>query len=190
MMSLVLFTMLLMSPFSRPQPDGVGGFLDAQEDEGSIDPGGWQQAKWGMGEEGLLRVFKGQAVRLEGVIPLPQRKFIDVGTAEIGIPELVIGQSGYRVLFLIDRKSGLYRVMIQPIQSQETHQVQFDDLLGRLVQKYGPPFRSDASDRSLISLTAQWTFPRTIIRLTYVESRTIKFRSLGLAYSLRSSEPL
>ncbi len=143
------------------------------------DPGGWTNARWGMTEAEILQALPGQAVRLEGIIPIKERTFNGV-VARIGVPRLDLGKHTFRIFFICD--PALRRVMMQ---ADEASPEAFIGIEALLVQRYGYPWVRSRRER----MQSLWSFATTAITLRYVDLRAVAFRSLWLTYERKADPP-
>jgi hypothetical protein len=131
----------------------------------AADPGGWQNARWGMTVNQVLAAVP-TAARLE-----KPEKFSDGRIAPIGIT-----RDDRRILFICAPD-----LVAVEMEFKRADRDTFARIEALLVQQYGRPWHRQGEDVE----RSQWTFDTTIITLRRVSSRTIRFESLWLTYERR-----
>lgn len=139
------------------------------------DVEGWSKAQWGMTEEQILEIFKGEVVRLDKV------EFYENWYASIGINNLEIGGDKFYVHFLMNKKKKTLQ-QVNIIAKEEALQgieVVFEFLEQLLVEKYGKPsFKNEEEYKGRVI----WNFPTTVIELSYLVISEINFKKLTIIY--------
>ncbi len=136
---------------------------------------GWRDTRWGMNEDQILALFKGQAIKLDEIVRY------DKWYASICIPNYVISDLEYTVHFLIDKKSKtLQQVNIFAAkETLSTLNIAFRQLEQVLTEKYGPPsFKKNEGETKKVV----WNFPSTIIELVSMDMQSIHFKNLSIVY--------
>lgn len=136
------------------------------------DVKGWREAKWGMTEDEIIKAFKGEAIHLEKIEDWPDFY------APVGINDFMIEGEPYKVRFLMSKsKKVLQQVSI--FAEGGFFNLRYKKLEQLLTEKYGAPsFKNVSDDKS----TVAWNFPFTIIELTYMNIKSIKFENLSLIF--------
>jgi hypothetical protein len=135
-----------------------------------------------MTERQILEALPDNAARLTG--PAPPRT-IDGVLANVGIPELRIGRTLYKVYFLVDPQKGLTSVHFTPAAGSDVTELEFAAIESLLAEKYGHPLsRKSAEDPQVQS--SQWSFPTTTITIRLTTFRRIGLRTLWLSYERRT----
>jgi hypothetical protein len=147
------------------------------------DPGGWSKAKWGMTDDEILKAFDGQVKRFDKVDAYQK--------ARVGIESLEVAGVKFKVYMSPGPDDKLEHVLFTPISRDDNDDHTFQALENLLVQKYGPPWRSD-DDRSETEL--QWSFATTIISLTrrtlpHLPGMQVQY-FVNLMYKRRPQNPL
>jgi len=150
-----------------------GPYAQAQQK----DVKGWRDARWGLNEDQLLALFKGEAIRLNEVVEYKE------WYAAIAIPNYEISDYEYTVHFLMDKKNKTLEQVniIATSKTLESIYKAFSQLEKVLREKYGPPsFRNDGETdtRDVI-----WNFPSIIIDLSLMDMKIIHFKNLVIKYT-------
>lgn len=140
---------------------------------------GWQDARWGMTEEDIVRTF-GSAVQR-----LPQKELFRNAYVDQIIPNFTVNGEVYTVRFQMDpRTKRLIQIMIRldQMESSSSRADAFFGLEELLKQKYGAPAYKKEETQHVISLERRWIFPTTTILLHYSFIRSISASTLTISY--------
>ena len=98
---------------------------------------GWSNTHWGMSEIEVLRLFPGEAERLDAGIEFRNPKRF----ATVRIPDRAIDGKRLTILFFFDVNDGLSEVILKPLPAKPIGY--FEPLFGLLKQKYGSATLTD-----------------------------------------------
>lgn len=140
------------------------------------DPHGWTKAKWGMTEAEIKAAF-------------PDAKIVNPGArlSFLAYDGLQIGVIHYHVQFSFD-KDALIQVNLQPEGDRAVvSEVAQGALLTGLKDKYGAP---QSHENPIASPAGQeheweWTFPESVIALTFAEHHERQYNFTTLVYRKR-----
>ena len=124
------------------------------------DVDGWQQAKWGMTKEEILKAFEGKAKVMNKASTDPKNNLY----CDIGIDNMNIAGKTCKVEFCMNNDTNrLTRIYITVIDEDENT---FKEFEMRLTNKYGSPAHKETTKNSLGAiLDWTWFFPSTTIHL-------------------------
>ncbi|MGD8228497.1 MAG: hypothetical protein PVH82_03100 [Desulfobacteraceae bacterium] len=136
------------------------------------DVRGWNEARWGMTERDIEKVFKGRVEQRRDPI-IDKQEGIYVSQE---INDLTFANTKFTVSFVMDEKTNQLReVVLTPKGSH--FRVLFELLEKKLVTKYGPVTFRDKEDVDMERLgkngygqdqiSRVWRFPSTLITLEY-----------------------
>jgi hypothetical protein len=131
---------------------------------------GWQDARWGMSEKDIVRVF-GSKLR-----KLPKRKAFLKWHVDYVIPEFELENNIYTLFFQMDDDTNKLAQVLIRLNEQESRiprEQTFNSLESLLAREYGAP--SDKRDDRYsflvkfhgIDLNRTWKFPTTTVELGY-----------------------
>lgn len=159
---------------------------------------GWQETRWGMTTEEVLKAVEPAPVKLDKRAFLSRggdggKPFDRYGYADYETTVQVLGED-YKATFYMDVKTDrLMQVTLRPAKyglKDYISEAAFTQLSEALTQKYGTPTGQE-DDRSkgaftrkeMVSRTRQWVFPTTAIRLHYMGLEDVEMYSLTVTYS-------
>lgn len=164
------------------------------------DLNGWDEVKWGMSEEEIVKVYGNKLVKFNkrehyGKVK-PNKDY-----ATMGLEPVEIGGRQFKVTFIMDGTSNkLKAVNVKPLEKLGGGSVVlFRSLEEMLVEKYGKPSyqnKEDEPDERLSggvvlegskNYITKWLLPRTIISLKYLEIRPVKLTLVVIQYKKRDS---
>jgi hypothetical protein len=154
------------------------------------DVSGWRDAKWGMTEEQLQKLFKSEVTRL------PQTRRGSAYHSNLVIPAYEVAGTKFEVTFNIDNETNtLAEVTLRPTDESSLYfpQALFKRLEALLAEKYGSPTRrtrpEDKQDTpGMASVEAVWEFASTKISLGYLEHSQPTMKQFNL-FSLSYEKP-
>jgi hypothetical protein len=140
---------------------------------------GWQDARWGMTEDDLVRTFGSSLQRL------PKRELFQGAYVDQVIPNFILNGEVFTVRFQMDpRTKRLIQILIRldQMDSSSSRSDAFFSVEELLQQKYGAPTYKKDETEHLISLDRRWVYPTTTIELHYSFIRSISASTLTISY--------
>jgi len=144
------------------------------------DPGGWQQAKWGMTEAQVLEIYP-TAKKSEPDSRAPGHLLMLDSVTSFS-PEGQGGQFGVEFWF---GNSGLQLVALTPIGEQiHTPKVYYELMLNLLTDRYGlPSSKEEKTKEGTPMKEATWLLKTTEMKIVYLDSPSIpQNRTLVIQY--------
>ncbi|MHB8158204.1 MAG: hypothetical protein ACYDEQ_12545 [Desulfocucumaceae bacterium] len=136
---------------------------------------GWQEARWGMSETEIIKIFGSSLTKLN-----KQEIYAGMHT-DFVINNYVIENIKFRVSFrMSDATNKLVEVALakSDIGTSQDNSL-FNNLASLLIRKYGQSQReTNDNDKQ----TIEWTFPSTSIILSYSFNKTFKMDLLSIRY--------
>lgn len=149
------------------------------------DVAGWEQFRWGMSNEDIVRVA---GPRLK---KLPKSEVFLGMHVDYVIPQFQLEGENFTIYFQIDNATNkLSQILIRLNQqkSRLPREEIFNSLESFLARQYGKPMdkrddrRSSSIDFSFVDLTRIWKFPTTTIELAYGWDNQIDASLLTIRY--------
>ena len=134
------------------------------------DVPGWQDARWGMSEAELLRVFNSRLKKL------PEREAFLAWYADYVIPEFKLEGESFAVYFQMDKRTGkLSQVLVRLNErvARTPREKLFNALASSFAREYGKPSEQKDERYSFkqkykgVELGRTWKFPTTTVELSY-----------------------
>ena len=138
------------------------------------DVKGWNNSKWGMTENEVVKAFNGNVKHLE------ENKISKDGDGycSLRMEGIEIDKEKYFADFWFDNNKKLYEVLIQPNKEGGSKlseinflEYQFKDLERKIIEKYNKPISDEDKDdkkNEIIKHQRLWNFPSTTIELNYL----------------------
>jgi hypothetical protein len=146
------------------------------------DTKGWYKAQWGMTEDQLLELFKGEIKKTERV------DFKDTySTLEIDNYDL--NNSKFRITFRMDKENNKLKEVV--LLCKIATASMFDDFENLFIEKYGSPISSDLKRDQLGSKRiSTWILLNTKIDLSYNTASPPMHPFLSIIYKSSKKEDL
>ena len=153
------------------------------------DVNGWGRIKWGMTVAQAKVVYGSQVLVPDATHKSQSTKFVDrllIGSFNVGDTKMQVS------IETLPNSDKIREVTLSlPASSpRASRSSAYDDLRNSLTLKYGRPSHVEKKDDDILSESATWTFPSTVITLYHVESNSIAFGQLGLQYTATDKKAL
>ena len=164
-LSFLLLSFMNNEALGQTKPLNPGEEVSSRNTEEGKDVKGWSKTHWGMTNDEILDLFKGQALQVKKEI-----RHNDQTYSTIRINNFDINGTDFEVLFYMGIKDDkLQKVLLRHKNAIESMFGSFEQLL---TEKFGPPSHTDFS-RSQVSRRdfkrdATWIFPSTKIELIFM----------------------
>jgi hypothetical protein len=158
----------------------IGAMLMAQPK----DVDGWGKVKWGMTIAQAKVAYGSEA-------QAPDRENGSTKYVErLTLRNLKVGDIRMRVA--IETLPGSDRIAEVALSLEDGQRISpYLTLKNSLTQKYGRPSHEERSQReNVVSLSAAWIFPSTVISLLWLETKDVDFRELVLQYTATDKKAL
>jgi hypothetical protein len=159
----------------------LGGLCNAQPK----DVLGWQESRWGMSNEEIVRAFGPRIARL------PKGEDFLTWHADYVMRHVELEGEVFSVFFQMDNETKKLAQVLVRLDEQESR-VPRDEIFAKietmLIHEYGAPVdktdhrRSSSIDFAFLDLSRLWRFPTTTIELSYGWDNQIEASLLTIRY--------
>jgi hypothetical protein len=124
---------------------------------------GWRAARWGMTLEELLKAFPGEAARLD-----PPERLADGNVVAAGIDKVTVGDTPFRVRFVLDPSGGLALVSLRTDPKAYFGPDVFKATKKTLEAEHGKPTAETADDNFIDMRQVTWKTAHARLDLKYI----------------------